>query len=752
LNKVLTNYSIYPFEADKNDVPAASLHKGQTSRDLVSSEEEDAYFFRKIEDAGIHLNEAQIEAVRHGAGPCLTLAGAGTGKTTVLVCRAGYLMTVKNVSPQNILLVTFTKKAADEMKQRITALPGADGGHNVHASTFHALFLYLLRSRHYTQEILGNERYKQIVLKQIQREMNIYDPYDSETLLAKLSHYKLNKIDVKDMPGSSKSEKEIRDILLRFEEWKRKNHKMDFDDILTESYELLQNNPNLLKGLQHRFQYVMVDEFQDTNLIQYELIKMIAAHGNLFVVGDDDQTIYTFNGARNEFILEFDKEFQDARVVTLKENYRSDAYIIGLGNEVISRNKHRREKRLIATKEESMKPLYSTPATADEEAVWITKEIERLIEEGYSYRDITILHRTMSSGRAVFEQLLMKEIPFHPYNQKDSLFYENWTVKPVVDYLRLCIVPRNFEAIESILPTMFIRRDQGMAHILQEDAQVRKKYPLIHLTTMNGLKAFQLKNIKTRMKFIKELQEETPETAIKKIRKEFYHQYIDAQESHVVTEQKELIKEMLNELEGSAKRFETISSFITFIDEMKAKYEDVYRNRDNKHQSDSVSLMTIHRSKGLEFPVVFLIGAIEGNLPHSSALNANKLEDKVSKDDSMKKEQSALEEERRLCYVAITRAKEKLFISSPAYYQGEARKCSRFIGDIFSKQTHQDTKKSGGSREKRSGKLNRIKAWMCTSMNCIAWQRREAGETDSDEKKCPMCSSLMQLGEKEIYE
>ncbi|MCA1056031.1 UvrD-helicase domain-containing protein [Rossellomorea aquimaris] len=749
MKTVLTNYSIYPFEAEKKEIPSASLHKGQTSKDLVSPDDEDAFFFRKIEEAGILLNEAQIAAVRHGMGACLTLAGAGTGKTTVLVCRAGYLMDVKNIMPQNILLVTFTKKAADEMKQRINALPGIEGrGQGVQASTFHALFLYLLRSRHYTQEIIGNERYKQIILKQLQREMNIHDPYDAETLLAKLSHYKLNKLNISEMPDSSKSEKEIKNILIRYEEWKRRNHKMDFDDILTEAYELLDRNPNLLKSLQHRFQYVMVDEFQDTNLIQYELIKMIAAHGNLFVVGDDDQTIYSFNGARNEFILDFDQEFPDARIVTLNENYRSDAYIIGLGNEVIDRNEHRRHKRLIATKKEEKQPLYARPATADEEAVWVVKEIEQLVEEGYSYKDMTILHRTMSSGRAVFEQLLMKEIPFHPYSQKDSLFYENWTVKPVIDYLRLCIVPRNFDAIGNILPTMFIRREKGMEHILQEDAKVRKKYPLIHLTTMNGLKPFQVKNIKTRMKFIKSLQEVSPETAIKKIRKEFYHQYIDAQESHVVTEQKELIKEMLTELEGSAKRFDTISSFINFIDEMKAKYEDVYQNKS--HDSNSVSLMTIHRSKGLEFPVVFLIGAIEGNLPHSSALNAGKLEDKVYK-DAAHKERGALEEERRLAYVAITRAKERLFISSPSYYQGETRKCSRFISDLFSEEPHQDLPKSGGSREKRTGKLIVVEAWSCTSKHCIAWQRREAGETASDEKKCPMCSSSMELGEKEVY-
>ncbi|WJV30157.1 3'-5' exonuclease [Rossellomorea sp. AcN35-11] len=250
------------------------------------------------------------------------------------------------------------------------------------------------------------------------------------------------------------------------------------------------------------------------------------------------------------------------------------------------------------------------------------------------------------------------------------------------------------------------------------------------------------------MKFLKGIGDESPETAIKRIRKEFYHQYIDAQESHVVTEQKELIKEMLDELEGSAKRFETISSFITFIDEMKAKYEEVYSSQSRN--TNSVSLMTIHRSKGLEFPVVFLIGAIEGNLPHSSALNANKLEDKVYKDPNQKeKALSAIEEERRLAYVAITRAKEKLFISSPAYYQGEARKCSRFIADIFRKAPHTDQPKP--FKKARSGKLTNILAWICTNTTCIAWQRPDTNE-NSESKVCPLCSSPMKLGEKEIVE
>lgn len=744
MNNVLTHYSIYPFDADKKEIPVAPLQNGQTSEALVAPDEEDSYYFRILESAGIQLNQAQIEAVRHGGGPCLTLAGAGTGKTTVLVSRTGYLMTVKGIEPQHILLVTFTKKAADEMKQRITRLPGTEGGHRVHASTFHALFLHLLRSRQYTQEVIGNERYKQILLKQIQRGMNIQNPYDAETLLAKLSHYKLNKFDLRELPEGTKTEKETRSILLKYEEWKRMNHKMDFDDILTEAHELLMMNPNLLQTLQHRFRYVMVDEFQDTNLVQYELVKLIAAHGNLFVVGDDDQTIYSFNGARNEFILDFDEEFPDAKVVTLQENYRSDASIIGLGNEVIGRNGQRRDKTLIATKPEAEKPLYSRPSTVDEEAQWIAEEIKRLVESGYQYQDVTILHRTMSSGRAVFEELLLKEIPFTPYNQKDSLFYDNWMVKPVVDHLRLAIVPRNFSAMESILPTLFINKERGMTQIRQGETKEQSPNPLLHVTKIPGLKPFQVKSINERISFLKMIRDHSPQQAIKRIRRDFYHRYMDAKESNIVTEQKEMIKEMLDELEGSAKRFETIASFIAFIDEMKKKYEEVYS--DQYRQSDSVSLMTIHRSKGLEFPVVFLIGAIEGNLPHSSALKADHLEDKVLKDvKKSEKLEKAIEEERRLAYVAITRAKERLYISSPAYYQGETRPCSRFISDIFKT----EPVKAPVKKAKEDSVYISIDAWICTQPRCIAWQRIAPGESAST-KECPICMGDMKPGRKEV--
>ncbi|MCP3738332.1 ATP-dependent helicase [Rossellomorea sp. BNER] len=468
-----------PFGIAGATVPRAQVTESQGTIELVKNSEGDSFYFRSLEENGILLNKAQLEAVRHVDGPFLTLAGAGSGKTTVLVCRAGYLLTVKKVDPRQLLLVTFTKKAAMEMKARIAKLPGLNKNHaeKVMAGTFHSFFLYLLRSQGNREEILSSERQKQIILKQIQRNKGIHDPYEPEVLLSTLSSYKMNLIAREDWPSANQLEKEMREILIAFENWKIENRKMDFDDILIKAYDLLVNNPSLTTGLQKRFQYVMVDEFQDTNLLQYSLIKiLVESHRNLFIVGDDDQTIYSFNGARNDFILNFDKEFPDAEMTTLDLNYRSMPDIIGLGNEVIRHNRKRRAKMLKPTKIGEINPLYSRPSTTDEEAEWTIKKIHSLISSGkYSYKDISILHRTASSSRAMFERLLLEEIPFITYNVHDQLFYEQWIVKPIIDYLRLALVPRNFDAIEGILPTLFVGREKGMQYILNQERSNRKK-------------------------------------------------------------------------------------------------------------------------------------------------------------------------------------------------------------------------------------------------------------------------------------
>ncbi|WP_106769153.1 UvrD-helicase domain-containing protein [Paenibacillus faecalis] len=674
-----------PFGSDRKDLPFANLASSKSSGDLVSDQAADAAFFRGLESQGLYLNRAQIEAVRHMNGPLLTLAGAGSGKTSVLVSRAGYLMAVGNVDPSSILLVTFSSKAAAEMKERIINLPGISPKESakVTARTFHSFFLYLLRTRGFRQEILSNSRHQQFIVKRILREMGLQDSYEAETLLSLWSAYRMNMIGLDELPVRTPAEIEQRQIFARYEAWKEENGQMDFDDILVLSCRLLTQDNRLLTSLQRRYRYVMVDEFQDTGLLPYELLKMIVKpHANLMVVGDDDQTIYSFNGARNEFILEFDKTFPGAKIVTLDINYRSLSSIVGLGNEIIRENKRRRIKKLQATRKSGNVPLYLRPGDPDEEAELLLKHMLAEVNEGRKcFSDYAILYRTFNNSRAMFEQLVMKQVPFIHYEQGD-LFYEQWMVKPVMDHLRLSLDRRNFKAIEGILNTLYINRDKGMAFIREKDAPRPKKGPIAHLLSYPGLKDFQIEQIRERSKLIKSLKALEPADAIREIRLRFYDKFLEADNAHDLTMHKEFIQEGLDELEASAKRFKDVPSFIDFVDRLIEVHREMAAMKKDD-AADAVKLMTIHKAKGLEFPSVCLIGASEGILPHTSALEAEHMDDTHPLASKQEKGIHALEEERRLAYVAVTRAKDELIISSPAYYRGRKVEVSRFLQSVF---------------------------------------------------------------------
>lgn len=805
-----------PFGSVRKDLPFAELASSRSSRELVSGQAADAVFFRGLEAQGLYLNRAQIEAVRHREGPLLTLAGAGSGKTSVLVSRTGYLMAVLKAAPSSILLVTFSSKAAAEMKERIMNLPGLEPRETakVTARTFHSFFLYLLRTRGFRQEILSNSRHQQFIIKRILREMGLQDGYEAETLLSLWSAYRMNLTGLDELPANTPAEVEQRQVFARYEAWKEENGQMDFDDILVLSFRLLTSDTGLLSSLQRRYRYVMVDEFQDTGLLPYELLKMIVRpHANLMVVGDDDQTIYSFNGARNEFILEFDQTFPGAKVVTLDVNYRSFSSIVGLGNEIIRDNKRRRTKKLQSTRKSESVPLYLRPGDPDEEAELLLKHIADEVSEGKkNYRDYAILYRTSNNSRAVFEQLVMKEIPFIHFEQGD-LFYEQWMVKPVMDYLRLSLDRRDFKAMEGILHTLYINRDKGMAFIREKDGPRPKKGPLAHLLTYPGLKDFQIEQIRERSKLIKSLKILEPANAIREIRLRFYDKYVEADGAQDMTMHKEFIQEGLDELESSAKRFKDVASFIGFVDRLIGIHKEMaVRKKDDS--ADAVKLMTIHKAKGLEFPSVCLIGASEGILPHTSSLEAEHMGDTHPLTSRQEKGADALEEERRLAYVAVTRARDELIISSPAFYRGRKVEVSRFLKSVFHIPSAEPAGKerrhgmSGSSAEsKRAGSTNAaprpasyrrkdsapgksadgrtsgqpgtrsgheslrvpvkpipslttadkapvrtesVRAWLCTGTGCRGWQRMDSGSAQaSGHKACPLCGSPMKPGVKE---
>lgn len=806
-----------PYGGERQDIPFAKLASFENSRDLVSDDAPDAAFFRGLESQGLLLNRAQIQAVRHTQGPLLTLAGAGSGKTSVLVSRTGYLIAAKRVDPASILLVTFSSKAAAEMKERIMALPGlrASETAKITARTFHSFFLYLLRTRGYKQEILGNARHQQFIMKRILREMGLQDNYEAETLLSLWSAHRMNMTGLEELPAITPADVEQKQIFARYEAWKEDHGQMDFDDILVMSYRLLSHDRRLLASLQRRYRYVMVDEFQDTGLLPYELLKkIVASHRNLMVVGDDDQTIYGFNGARNEFILEFGQTFPGAKVVTLDINYRSLSSIVGLGNEVIRVNERRRPKQLRSTRKSSSVPLYLRPGDPDQEAeLLLTYITEQVREHGKQYRDHAILYRTANNSRAIFEQLVMRDIPFIHYENGD-LFYEQWIVKPLLDHLRLSLDRRNFTAMEGILHTLYINRDKGMAFIRQQDAPRPKKGPLSHLLSFPGLRDFQIENIRSRSKFIKGLIAMEPLQAVQEMRRQFYDKFLEADDRQEITLHKEFIQEALDELEASAKRFDHIAEFVEFVDRLIAIHQEMTAMKTDEH-ADAVRLMTIHKSKGLEFPSVSLIGASEGILPHTSALEADRREDQRPLTDKEVKARDALEEERRLAYVAITRARDELIISSPGFYRGRKAEVSRFFRDVFitdeqSKQGNRIPRKEAKSPTRRSFTAQRtvrietsakhsptsssvdqrsraaaasgnprggtgtgsasnfqdqtvstameiVDVWLCTGTSCKGWQRVSAGNTTAssrqempDSKPCPLCQSPMTRGQKQV--
>ncbi|MCQ4087603.1 UvrD-helicase domain-containing protein [Saccharibacillus sp. JS10] len=790
MEKSTSGFEHKPFGISSARVPRAEIakignaEKFTTKRLSGQFQEWDTAYFGRLEQSGISLNAAQIAAVRCTEGPLLTLAGAGSGKTSTLVCRTGYLLDVKQIDPSGILLLTFSSKAAAEMRERIAALPGISShdAARIQARTFHSFCLWLLFSQGMQKEIFGDTRRQHIQLQQIMRELSLSDAYPPENLLALLSSYKVNLMKAEQLPESSEADRQMKRILLRYEAWKIEHDRIDFDDVLTLAYEMLQERPELLERLRRRFSHLMIDEFQDTNLLQYEIVKMIAApRNNLMVVGDDDQTIYSFNGARSEFILEFEKLYPKARVITLDINYRSVPSIVGLGNEVIKHNKMRRNKTLRAAHNGALLPAYMRPESADDEANQIIAHINREVSAGRrEYGDFAILYRSSSANRAVLEQLVIRDIPHIDYGD-GRLLYEHWLVKPVIDYLRLSINRRDFDAMPGILPTLYIPRDKGMAHIQATDEARPKKGPLVHLLTLPGLKDFQLDKIRQRLEMIRSLKGLVPTAAITQIRKSFYDTYIQAGEHSEQTSHREMLKEMLDELETSAGRFDSIVSFLAFVDDMLLRNQQTAAVK-SQAQGNRVALMTIHKSKGLEFPAVFLIGASEGTLPHSSALGADSLRDTRIGSEGEASYTEALEEERRLAYVAVTRAKEQLFVSSPALQRGKKAAVSRFLLSAFGQDTaasdaairsEYSGRRSGPDPTRfgkvRTGRMGRsgdapssggntaaqrtqsVPVWMCTTGSCVAWTRiMHSKDMASAHKPCPLCGSPMKKGRKDV--
>ena len=626
------------------------------------------------------LNEQQQEAVFCTEGPLLLLAGAGSGKTRVLTHRIAYLMD-QGVNPYHIMAITFTNKAAKEMRERVDDLVGF-GAEHIWVSTFHSTCVRILR-RHIDKLGYGNS-------------FTIYDADDQKSLIKQIC--KQYKIDTKMMPerriineiSSAKDEfmtpseyetrhqydfkkKKIAQIYKEYQKQLKANNALDFDDLIFKTVELFQFHPEVLDYYQERFRYIMVDEYQDTNTIQFQLVSMLARkYQNLCVVGDDDQSIYKFRGANVKNILNFENVFPEAVTIKLEQNYRSTKNILNAANEVIKHNKGRKTKKLWTENEEGDLIEFHQYGTEYEEARKIIHEIEDLSKEGYDYKNMAILYRTNAQSRVFEESFMIKNIPYRIVGGTN--FYQRKEVKDILSYLKVVDIGRDDLAVRRIINVP--RRGIGAATIEKINVYAVEHNIRFLDACFSADSIDTLGNAKKKIngfadlirEFRRKLQEGSLEELFKYITDETgYIANLKAEETEEAEGRIENINELLNKVVTYEQEAEE-ASLSELLEEI-ALVADI----DNLEDSDNrVVLMTLHSAKGLEFPYVFICGMEDGIFPSYMTV--------MSEDDD------DMEEERRLCYVGITRAKKKLYLSAAKRRMMQGRtqfnKVSRFIDEI----------------------------------------------------------------------
>ncbi|HJC51406.1 MAG TPA: DNA helicase PcrA [Candidatus Anaerostipes avistercoris] len=626
------------------------------------------------------LNEQQKEAVFCTEGPLLLLAGAGSGKTRVLTHRIAYLID-QGVNPYHIMAITFTNKAATEMRERVDQLVGY-GAEHIWVSTFHSTCVRILR-RHIDKLGFGNS-------------FTIYDADDQKSLIRGIC--KQFKIDTKMLPersiireiSSAKDEfmtpseyeakhqydfnkKKIAEIYREYQKQLRSNNALDFDDLLFKTVELFQFHPEVLDYYQERFQYIMVDEYQDTNTIQFQLISMLARkYRNLCVVGDDDQSIYKFRGANIKNILNFENVFPDAQVIKLEQNYRSTQNILNAANEVIANNAGRKEKKLWTENEEGDLIEFHQYGTEYEEAEQIASEIEKLAGEGYEYKNMVILYRTNAQSRVFEERFMIKNIPYRIVGGTN--FYQRKEVKDMICYLKAVGNGMDDLAVRRIINVP--RRGIGAATIdkintyaIENDISFLDAcFQADSITTLGNAK----KKIRGFADMIQEFRDQEKRGSLEDLfhfvlEKTGYVEGLKAEKTEEAESRIENINELLNKIVTYEQEAEE-PSLGELLEEI-ALVADI----DDLEDSDNrVILMTLHSAKGLEFPYVFICGMEDGIFPSYMTIISENDED--------------MEEERRLCYVGITRAKKKLYLSAAKrrMIQGRTQfnKVSRFVDEI----------------------------------------------------------------------
>lgn len=605
------------------------------------------------------FNEAQTQAIQHTDGPCLVLAGPGSGKTLTIVNRVKYLIEKHKVRPEEILVVTFTRFAAAEMKSRLCLVMGKRDL-PVTVGTFHGIYYGILKwaYRMNQENILSETEKYQILRGVINKErMEIFDEEDFiQDIAAEIGKVKNNRIPLEEFVSEKCSADAFRNIYRNYEQHRKELKKIDFDDMLVLCYELFRSRPDVLAQWQKKFRYVLIDEFQDINRIQYDVIRMLAQpENNLFVVGDDDQAIYGFRGADSELMLGFGKDYPDAKQILLGMNYRSTANIVQNSLKLIENNVERYSKKLEANREGGSCLHIQEVKDPVEEAEYVLEEIERCKENGIKEEEIAILFRVHTDARAVVEAMVERKIPFQMKEHLPNI-YEHFIAKDIMAYFRLATGARHRQDFLQIMnrPKRYLGRDSvAGAKVSFED--MRKFY---------CDKDWMIDRIDQFEWDVKMLMKMAPYAAIQYIRKRIG--YDDFLKEYAFTHQinRSDLNEVLAEIEEAAKAFSSVEEWFAHVEEYTEtlKVKEKERNRPRP----GVRLMTIHASKGLEFKQVFLIAANEGRIPYQKA-----------------KTDKEIEEERRLFYVAMTRAKDFLKICYVKIKNGKEVAPSRFVDELL---------------------------------------------------------------------
>lgn len=605
------------------------------------------------------FNEAQAQAIQHTDGPCLVLAGPGSGKTLTIVNRVKYLIEKQKVRPEEILVVTFTRFAAAEMKSRLCLVMGKRDL-PVTVGTFHGIYYGILKwaYRMNQENILSETEKYQILRGVINKErMEILDEEDFiQDIVAEIGKVKNNRIPLEEFVSEKCSADAFRNIYRNYERHRKELKKIDFDDMLVLCYELFRSRPDVLAQWQKKFRYVLIDEFQDINRIQYDVIRMLAQpENNLFVVGDDDQAIYGFRGADSELMLGFGKDFPDAKQILLGMNYRSTANIVQNSLKLIENNVERYSKKLEANREGGSCLHIQEVKDPVEEAEYVLEEIQKCKENGIKEEEIAILFRVHTDARAVVEAMVERKIPFQMKEHLPNI-YEHFIAKDIMAYFRLATGKRRRQDFLQVMnrPKRYLGRDSvSGSQVSFED--MRKFY---------CDKDWMIDRIDQFEWDVKMLMKMAPYAAIQYIRKRIG--YDDFLKEYAFTHQinRSDLNEVLAEIEEAAKAFSSVEEWFAHVEEYTEtlKVKEKERNRPRP----GVRLMTIHASKGLEFKQVFLIAANEGRIPYQKA-----------------KTDKEIEEERRLFYVAMTRAKDFLKICYVKIKNGKEVTPSRFVDELL---------------------------------------------------------------------